>query len=112
MGTFNTLIAEINCADCSKPFTQKIQFKYATTWQYDYKPGDKIIRENKRYDIGKPDIKVKVSGISENNVCPHCNFLNEEEFDVFIENDLIKGANYAIDHTIYFDTEDSYVEYE
>ncbi|WP_184550208.1 hypothetical protein [Mucilaginibacter sp. FT3.2] len=112
MGTFNTLIAVVDCVNCNKPFTQEIQFKYATVWQYLYNVGDKLTRTNNYYDIGKPGTKVKACGISADNICPNCDFINEEDFDLFIENDVIIGVNYAEDLSIYFDTEGDFVEYE
>jgi len=91
MGTFNTLTIDFKCEHCGQLFAHRIQFKFAKTWQYEYKVNDKLARGNPRYDIGAPGLdRVRAYGILENELCPHCNELNSEYCDVIIEKDVIK----------------------
>lgn len=90
MGTFNTLVADIECENCGNTFEGKIQFKFGDTWQYVYKIGDKIKWGGN--DIGKPGMRnVKVYGILENDTCPNCSEkFGSCEFDIIIECDTIR----------------------
>lgn len=89
MGSFNTLISEVQCPNCNNVYEGRIQFKYGDTWQFIYKLGDKITWGGN--DIGIPgSTKVKAYGTLENDTCSICHQNNfNNEFDIYIENDII-----------------------
>ncbi|RPD39699.1 hypothetical protein [Chitinophaga barathri] len=94
MGTYNLLIAEVTCAHCGVKYDTRIQFKYGLLWLIEYQPGDTIqwdtSRWNGRYDAGSAALKkVKVYGSNELDECPLCNRKTVEEFDIFIERNII-----------------------
>ena len=93
MSAFNILSSEIQCSICQKRYQGQIQFKFGDTWQLQYQIGDKIKWGGN--DIGKPRIsKVKVYGLLESSECPICRELETvNEFDIYIENDIIVGVN-------------------
>lgn len=93
MGAYNILVANVMCPNCHNIYEGKIQFKYADTWQLQYRIGDKLKWGGN--DIGTPDIpKVKVYGILESDTCPICNQTNfEDEFDIYIENNVLTGVS-------------------
>jgi sarcosine oxidase delta subunit len=101
MSAFNILISEIQCPQCGKFYNGRIQFKFGDTWQFEYKLGDKIKWGGN--DIGKPNIKkVKVYGILESSKCPFCQFEdNQNEFDIIVENDIIKNIRLMSDINSY-----------
>jgi len=88
MGTFNILKTKIACASCNYSFDVEIQFKYGDTWQYIFKIGDELKWGGN--DVGNPAFKnVLVYGIAGVNICPNCNVVNCEEFDLFIVDNKI-----------------------
>jgi Immunity protein 44 len=66
---------------------------FGATRQLQYKIGDKIMWGFN--EIGKPDLtKVKVYGVLGDDLCPICNNKNQnEEFDIYIEKDIITAIN-------------------
>jgi len=113
MSAFNILITELQCSNCKAFFKGRIQFKFGDTWQVEYKIGDKIMWGGN--DIGKPGLKgVKVYGILESNHCPSCNYeILQNEYDIFIENDVIKKIELLSDISDYLaDEEGNYRIYE
>lgn len=90
MGAYNSLIVTVNCPDCGNTYEAQIQFKYGDTWQLQYRLGDKLTWGGN--DIGVPDWPlVKANGILETDICPICNQVNlEDEFDIYIEHDVLK----------------------
>ncbi|MCW3467936.1 hypothetical protein [Chitinophaga nivalis] len=89
MGSFNTLIAEILCPDCGKKHDANIQFKFGDTWQFRYQIGETIKWGGN--DIGSANLmEVKVYGIIESMICPHCNKENiAEEYDILVKEDIL-----------------------
>ncbi|CAM3962012.1 hypothetical protein MUGA111182_19500 [Mucilaginibacter galii] len=88
MGTFNILQTKINCPDCNSTFKVEIQFKYGDTWQYIFEIGDELRWGGN--DIGNSTIKnVIVYGITSMNICPNCNAITYDEFDLFIVDNKI-----------------------
>ena len=108
MGAFNILVTDITCDNCQNTFEGKLQFKFGDTWQYVYKVGDKIKWEGN--DIGKAAIrKVKVYGILEDNTCLKCGKkVGLCEFDIIIENDIIKGVEKMKDIRDYYPQDGNY----
>jgi hypothetical protein len=107
MGTFNTLIIATECQNCHRWFDQKIQFCFGKTWQYFYKPGDKVKRSNTVHDIGMLGLpRVKAYGSSEGSVCPFCKHQNPDEYNVIIENDVIKGIDSPVEMDKYTEEND------
>lgn len=106
MGAYNILNVEVNCLNCNKKYSGRIQFKYGNTWQIEYKIGDKISWGGN--EIGAPNRqKVKVYGVLENDVCPHCGQANNlYEVDIFIENDVITKIQPMESIEDYFDDDE------
>ena len=74
--------------ECKREFETTIQFKFGDTWQYNMIIGDEI--KWGCNDNGEPGNSiVMVYGIAENNICSHCGFENEEEFDIMIKDNVI-----------------------
>lgn len=104
MGAFNILTIQTNCNNCRHALTYRIQFKFGEVWQHEYKEGDKIIRGDPYYNIGKPNLpRVRCSGAVENSLCPHCNYENPDECDIAMEYDIIKGIMPSADLDKYDD---------
>jgi hypothetical protein len=83
MGTFNILKTTIACANCKVNFEVKIQFKYGDTWQHTFGIADDLKWGGN--DVGSPVYKkVVVYGITGKNICPNCNAINHEEFDILM----------------------------
>lgn len=113
MSAFNILTAELQCYNCKVFYNSRIQFKFGDTWQIEYKIGDKIKWGGN--DIGRPGLKeVKVYGILESNNCPSCNYeILQNEYDIFIENDIIKKVELLSDINDYLiDEEGNYRIYK
>jgi len=112
MSSFNILIAEIRCPDCSKDHEARIQFKFGNTWQLKYRIGDTIKWGGN--DIGSPDLKkVKVYGIIESTTCPFCNRDNiAEEYDIFIKENVIINVSAIESIKDYLDGNGEYVVLE
>lgn len=93
MGSFNILFAEISCSNCGNKYEGKIQFKFGNTWQLRYRIGE-VLKWGGN-DIGAPGLlKVKVYGILESDICPVCRQINKNnEFDIFLEQDVIKSVS-------------------
>ncbi|QEH41133.1 hypothetical protein [Chitinophaga sp. XS-30] len=108
MGSFNILLAEIPCTSCGNKYEGKIQFKFGNTWQLRYRIGD-VVKWGGN-DIGVPGLlKVKVYGILESDICPVCNQINKgNEFDIFLEQDVIKSVSVLEDLPSYFANEGNY----
>lgn len=89
MGSYNILFTEVTCPNCGAKFKVQIQYKYGNTWQLHYKVGDTITWGGN--DKGRPGLtKVKVYGIAESITCSDCGKNSiPEEYDVFINNDVI-----------------------
>jgi hypothetical protein len=92
MGAYNILIAKVQCQNCHCLYKGKVQFKFGDTWQLEYKIGDKIKWGGN--DIGRPDLsKVKAYGIIESSVCPNCGYNNNDEYDIYIEDNIIMNVS-------------------
>lgn len=91
MGFFNELITKVECSNCNKFYEVRIQFKFGATRQLEYRVGDKIIWGFN--EVGKSDIvKVKVYGTLGDEECPICHNSNQNnEFDIYLEKDIITG---------------------
>lgn len=105
MGFYNILHLKVKCGNCSIEYDGKIQFKFGHTRQLKYNIGEAIIWKGAN-DIGIPGIpKIKVYGILEDfGTCPHCNLSEPDpgrEYDIFIENDIILGAE-EIDNAFHY----------
>ncbi|QPJ63228.1 MAG: hypothetical protein G3M70_15640 [Candidatus Nitronauta litoralis] len=104
MSAFNTVFGETDCHQCGEKGQFEVQFKYGSTWQFEYKLGDKIKWGGN--DKGKPEYKkVLVEGFG--GPCPHCG-ANGIEFDVLIENNQIISIK-AIGFERPTETDDGYV---
>jgi hypothetical protein len=89
MGAFNTLHTPINCTNCAHSFDIRVQFKFGEVWQYQYYLKNKIkCRSNDNRFSGH--FKVEVYGIAENVKCPYCEYANSEEYDILIEDNVIR----------------------
>ena len=92
MGAYNLLKTKIQCIHCKKSFLANIQFKFGDTWQNEYSINETIKWGGA--DIGQPGLdKVKVYGILEVDRCQFCKLQLEDEFDIIVEKDIIKGIN-------------------
>jgi hypothetical protein len=88
MGTFNILKTNMQCVNCKDTFEISVQFRFSDTWQHEYSIGNELKWGGN--DIGRTGNPiVEVYGIAANNICPHCKFVNQEEFDVIIKNNII-----------------------
>ncbi|NML40135.1 hypothetical protein HHL17_23250 [Chitinophaga sp. G-6-1-13] len=108
MGAYNLLIVNVQCPNCKNTYEAKIQFKYGDTWQLQYRLGDKLKWGGN--DIGVPGWPcVKVYGILETDICPVCNQINlEDEFDIYIEHDVLKEVRKMDNIEDYFLNDGSY----
>jgi hypothetical protein len=111
MGAYNTLITDIQCHNCHRFYQAKVQFKFGDTCQIEYKVSDKIAWGGN--DIGKSGLpKVKAYGVAESSICPYCGYCNEEEYDVNIEEDVIKNVSPLSDLQNYnYDDDGNYFVY-
>lgn len=101
MSAYNILKTEINCFNCQRKYPIAVQFKFGDTWQHTYKMGDLIKWGGN--DIGKPNLQqVKVFGIAESSVCPNCGFINKNEFDIFVNNNVLIKLKELEDISIYY----------
>ena len=93
MGFFNELITNVPCSNCNNLYETRIQFKFGATRQLEYRMGDKIIWGFN--DVGIPNIgKVKIYGVLGDVECPIChNKNNNDEFDIFLDKDVITGID-------------------
>lgn len=107
MSAYNVLITDVHCPDCGKISSGSIQFKYGNTSQLSYHVGDKISWGGN--DIGKPEYKkVKAYGILQSEVCPFCHNCNiNEEYDIFIEDNIIKSVKPMEDSESYLEMKNS-----
>ncbi|MBW8687231.1 hypothetical protein [Chitinophaga rhizophila] len=103
MGSFNILLADVTCSVCKKQYEGRIQFKYGNVSFREFRVGDSIMWGGNQ--IGSPDAKkVKVYGILEVELCPICGQVNvDEEFDLYVINDLITNILPIEDITCYLD---------
>lgn len=89
MGAFNILHTTIKCINCGNDFKGKVQFKFGNTWQFNYQVGDTVRWGGN--DVGESDKPiVEVYGIAENSICPNCGYVNDEEFDIAIIDNIIQ----------------------
>lgn len=89
IGAYNILKMNINCKYCNALSVVNIQFKFADTWQHQYRIGEKVMWGGA--DIGIPGLdKVNVYGVSELDKCPTCGHPLPYEYDILIEDDIIK----------------------
>ncbi len=92
MGAFNIVTVTMPCPGCQTPVMVRVQFKYADTWQHEYKLGDLLKWGGN--DVGQPGrSRVVVDGVAEK--CPTCGYDEEWSFYVLIENDVIKAVESA-----------------
>ncbi|OQP44230.1 hypothetical protein A4H97_33290 [Niastella yeongjuensis] len=109
MGFYNVLITEMVCPNCGVSSPVRIQYKYGSTRQFEYRVGDTIPWEGN--NIGNPELtNVKAYGIAESTTCPSCNQDKiPEDYDVFIKNNVITGVapmennDYLVDNVTYID---------
>lgn len=107
MGAFNTLKFDWTNKLSNKKYNLILQFKYAKTWQYEYKIGDTLKWGDNRYDEGDKSAKeVLVIAIVEND-----NLLNEvpEDFEILIKNNVIADAFPLRDKKKYLEIEENYI---
>lgn len=103
MGLYNRLHVRIKCEQCEQLFDIFIQFKFGSLGLFEYEIGD-TIKWLKTNDIDRAKLRyVKVYGIREDDLpCSNCNSINEnEEYDIFIENDVIKSIEQMADYEDY-----------
>ena len=92
VGLFNRLITAVKCSNCKREVETAIQFKFGDTWQYNMVIGNEIKWGGN--DNGEPGNSiVMVYGIAENNICSHCGFENEEEFNIMIKDNVISTVS-------------------
>ncbi|UPK67367.1 hypothetical protein [Chitinophaga filiformis] len=89
MSAFNVLITDVQCLNCRRQYSGRIQFKYGNAAFLQYHIGDTV--KWGRNNIGNSDFKkVNVYGIAEADSCPLCDSDKIiEEFDIFIEDNVI-----------------------
>lgn len=102
MSAYNILNTEVECSNCKHIYKGIIQFKFGNTWQLKYSVGE-IIKWGGN-DIGESNLSVvKVYGILEEEECPNCLQVNlNNEFDISIKKDIIKGVKPLSDPKDYF----------
>ena len=91
MGLFNVLNATVQCPHCGREYEARVQFNFGATRQLEYRLGDILAWGYN--EIGVPRLpRVKAYGMIENSEYPKCGVTletyKENEFDVFIENDV------------------------
>lgn len=91
MSAFNVLAFDTICPYCRMRVTIALQFKYADTWQIEYRIGDKLKWGGN--DIGRPGkASVVVDAAAED--CPQCGH-DLGDYDVFVEHDVLMNAREA-----------------
>ena len=105
MGLFNVLNAPIQCLHCGQEYAGRIQFKFGATRQLEYRLGDTLAwGYNERGKAHLP--RVKVYGILENDECPNCGVVLEQqkddEYDILVENDVLKSYSLMVTSADYF----------
>jgi hypothetical protein len=109
MGAFNTLITEVSCGNCGRPYEGRIQFKFGNTWQFNYQIGDTLGWGGNDQGIAHL-AKVKVWGTLESpDTCTYCGYPNPEEWDIFMENDVIKSVEAKENVDDYLAVNDDYI---
>ena len=92
MSSFNILNTIVKCIKCNQEYEAEIQFKFGDVWQHEYKIGDQILWGGN--DIGFPNLKqVKVYGVLSKAKCQTCSNETTDEFDIFIESDVINNIS-------------------
>ncbi|MBD2769650.1 hypothetical protein IC235_17305 [Hymenobacter sp. BT664] len=104
MGFFNALNVPIQCLHCGQEYAGRIQFKFGATRQLEYQLGDTLAWGYN--EEGKPHLpRVKVHGILENDECPKCGVVLEQqkdgEYDILVENDVLKSYSLMITYADY-----------
>ncbi|MDQ2770042.1 MAG: hypothetical protein M3Y54_06030 [Bacteroidota bacterium] len=117
MGLFNILNAEVACNQCLHSYTDRIQFKYSATWQYEYALGDELRWEDPRINAGirRPG-EVLVYGMSELDGCPRCGFQNitsyqathtyfedSVEYDIIVIDNILHSIRTLQDYNVYLE---------
>ena len=95
MGLFNVLNVAVRCPHCGQAYEARVQFNFGATRQLEYRLGDTLAWGYN--EIGVPHLpRVKAYGMIENSECPKCGVTletyKENEFDVFIENDVLMSV--------------------
>ena len=103
MGAYNLLNVKLNCANCSREYSGKLQFKVGEVWQHTYQIGEVI--KIKTSDTALIGVDVMAYGLLENSVCPVCGFSNREEYDILIKNLTIVGCKPMLDYSPYLSHE-------
>jgi hypothetical protein len=99
MGAYNLLNIKVNCVNCSREYSGRLQFKVGEVWQYTYHIGDVI--KVKPGDTALLGVDVMAYGLLENSVCPACGFSNPEEYDILIKNLTIIECRLLLDYSLY-----------
>ncbi|MGN6106757.1 MAG: hypothetical protein ACTHU0_16740 [Kofleriaceae bacterium] len=109
MGAFNVVVnVPATCPRCSTRSQTGVQFKYGSTWQYQY-----LIGETLRWggnDIGRQGTPSIVADGEADSDCPVCGYEGTWPFYVFIDNDRIVGVSEADGTFDFGSTEDTYLE--
>ncbi len=107
MGMFNTLFAEITCENCHHRQVEQIQFKFADTWLFEYRIGDRLQWGGN--DKGRPGLSmVKVLGCLVAKCCTVCRHPYHYDYDIIISHDIIKSINKATSIADYLAIEDDW----
>ena len=94
--TINELHIQLTCPFCKADIMYPIQFRYGYVRLIAYRLGDKIRWDSHEHDIGQPGWKrVVVNGWT--GFCPNCKSTEDwdEDYYIFVEDDVIKGAEVA-----------------
>jgi hypothetical protein len=99
MGAYNNLNITLECDNCKKNFSGKLQFKVGEVRQNEYSIGDIIKVEKKDNEIlGKG---IAAYGVLENEVCPFCGYHNHEEYNIYIKDCKIFSVDRLFDSSPY-----------
>ena len=86
MGAYNTLLVNAKCSNCKNETQIRIQFRYGSTWNYEYNLYDQIRWGGN--DIGRKDAKKVVIDCTA-EPCDKCGEI--VEYIIKVEDNVIKS---------------------
>ena len=107
MGSYNRLKIQINCPQCKKKIDGTLQFRFGDIWFYEYKIGDNIKSNGASEELSD----YLVYCILEDSICPYCQSLLSEEYDMLVEKGRIVYVSLMKDYSMYLkENEGNYIE--
>ena len=109
MSAFNLVTSTQVCSVCGQRVELRVQFKYGEEWQYEYRLGEKLgWGGNQR---SKPGAS-KVVAEGTNELCPQCSTLSNDDYEVWVEKDVITRVRPASGEFAFTAADDTFIVVE